>query len=258
MTAVCSWCLFAQTKVDTLTNEKIVNLSKIGLEPSVIIKKIQSSITKFDVSTDALIILNKNGVDGKVINEMMKVNDNQAANEDLKDLNNPNVWHKEGIYYWDQSDKETRLKLLKPTPIGNFASGGGGYGGYGGRSSSASLAEPTSNFQIYEANPTFYFYLKVNKESSFESSSPNDVTLVKLIVKKDKRIFIIGKSSHSNYGGSSSSGIPEKDQVRFESTEINDGIYKIHFSESLSNGEYGFLYGGRNNMKIMDFTIIKD
>ena len=62
----------AQTKVDTLTNAKVIKLSQLGLQPSVIINKIQSSYPYFDVSTDALINLSENGVSADVINEMMK------------------------------------------------------------------------------------------------------------------------------------------------------------------------------------------
>lgn len=41
---------YAQNNDDILTNETIIQLTKIGLQPSVIINKIQTSITKFDVS----------------------------------------------------------------------------------------------------------------------------------------------------------------------------------------------------------------
>lgn len=61
----------AQTKVDTLTNKKVIQLSKIGLQPTVIVNKVKTSITNFDVSTDALIDLSTNGVAPEVINEMM-------------------------------------------------------------------------------------------------------------------------------------------------------------------------------------------
>ena len=66
---------FAQNNnEDILTNQTIIQLTKIGLQPSVIISKIRTSATKFDVSTDALINLGNNAVASDVINEMIKVN----------------------------------------------------------------------------------------------------------------------------------------------------------------------------------------
>ena len=58
-------------KVDTLNNEKIIRLSKMGLQPSVLITKIQTSYSLFDVSADGLITLSDSGVHADVINEMI-------------------------------------------------------------------------------------------------------------------------------------------------------------------------------------------
>ena len=59
----------AQVK-DTLTNAKIVQLTKIGLAPSIIINKIKTSVNLFDVSTNSLIDLSNNKVATDVINEI--------------------------------------------------------------------------------------------------------------------------------------------------------------------------------------------
>ena len=58
---------------DTLTNAKIIQLTKLGLQPSVILLKMHSSVTHFDVSTDALVNLSTNSVSTDVINEMMNM-----------------------------------------------------------------------------------------------------------------------------------------------------------------------------------------
>jgi len=64
----------AQTNSDTLTNDKVILLLKAGLQPSLIITKIKTSITRFDVTTDDLIKLNSSGVPSEVINAMINPN----------------------------------------------------------------------------------------------------------------------------------------------------------------------------------------
>ncbi|MBV6442661.1 MAG: hypothetical protein DYG98_05545 [Haliscomenobacteraceae bacterium CHB4] len=94
--------LSAQTKVDTLTNVQIIQLSKIGLQPSVIINKIQTSINNFDVSTDGLIALSKEGVAAEIINEMVKSNaQTQKEVAGQKDMRDPKTMRKSGIYYYN-------------------------------------------------------------------------------------------------------------------------------------------------------------
>ena len=70
----------AQTKTDTLTNEGVLKLLKVGLQSDVIITKIRTSAVKFDVSTDALIKLNSAGVPGDIIQAMINPAGNVADN----------------------------------------------------------------------------------------------------------------------------------------------------------------------------------
>lgn len=54
-----------------LTNADVLALSKAGLEKAIIISKIRSSETKFDVSTEALIRLKSEGIDAEIIATML-------------------------------------------------------------------------------------------------------------------------------------------------------------------------------------------
>ncbi|MCX6285692.1 MAG: hypothetical protein NTY96_01080 [Bacteroidetes bacterium] len=246
----------AQSKVDTLTNAKIIQLSKIGLQSSVIINKIQSSYTLFDVSTDAIINLSQKGVSSEVINEMMKSNNSKqseiASKEDNK---NPNAMHKNGIYYYNPANSEKPLSKLDPVKV-SYETHSGGYGGYGGSSTTANLNGVESKLKIYDNNPTFYFYFddKGNGSDWFESTSPNEFELAKLIVKKDKRYCKVGGASSGFMSSSENSGIPEKDKIPFEYEKIQDGIYKIKFGKPLKPGEYCFVYSS-NSYKVFDFGI---
>jgi hypothetical protein len=60
---------FAQTEI--LNNSQIIEMSKVGLIQEVILKKIENSQSKFDVSTNALVELKKSGVGDEVISAMI-------------------------------------------------------------------------------------------------------------------------------------------------------------------------------------------
>jgi hypothetical protein len=62
--------ILAQT--ETLTNSQVVEMSKIGLDKQVILKKINDSLSDFDVSTNALIELKKANVADEVISLMLE------------------------------------------------------------------------------------------------------------------------------------------------------------------------------------------
>jgi len=260
---------YAQNNDDILTNETIIQLTKIGLQPSVIINKIQTSITKFDVSTDALIKLSNNSVSSEVINEMIKVNTNHKSIEvTQKDANNPNAMHSPGIYYYNPNDPEKQLKRVDPTVVGSTETHGASYYGYGGGGSISKISGGDSKLQLNDQSPTFYFYFENNASPMINNwwfavaTSPNEFALVKLIEKKDSRSFQTGKvSSGGGYSGSSS-GIPEKVKVPFDYTEIAEGIYSVTFKQPLKSGEYCFVYASSapdrySNNKIFDFGILK-
>src|SRR5262245_26201293 len=59
---------FAQ---EVLNNQTVVEMVKAGLSERVVVAKIRTSPTNFDVGTDALIALTKNGVPEKVIEAML-------------------------------------------------------------------------------------------------------------------------------------------------------------------------------------------
>ncbi|HEY8559867.1 MAG TPA: hypothetical protein VIL74_05660 [Pyrinomonadaceae bacterium] len=66
-------------KTETLTNAVVVEMTKIGLDKEIILKKINDSRAAFDVSASALIELKKEGVADEVIALMLEKN--QAAPE---------------------------------------------------------------------------------------------------------------------------------------------------------------------------------
>src|SRR5688572_14255818 len=73
ISAVClgaSLNAFAQP--ETLTNNDIVSLVKAGLSTSIIVNKIRTSKTDFDLTTDGLIGLKQAGVTDEVVGAMFE------------------------------------------------------------------------------------------------------------------------------------------------------------------------------------------
>jgi hypothetical protein len=68
---------FAQT--ETLTNTQIVDMIKAGLSQEIILNKIKSTSTNFDISTNALIDLKGAGVGDAVITQMIETAKNLPA-----------------------------------------------------------------------------------------------------------------------------------------------------------------------------------
>lgn len=251
-------CASAQ-KYDTLYNKTIISLTKMGLPAQIIISKIRTSVTSFDVSLNGLSDLSSNGVSGDVIVEMIKVNDkaNTQASEEVNS-NEPTAMHSPGIYFYNPEDKENPLKKVDAFGV-NYHTSSGGYGGYGGSSTTANLTGDESNLEINNASPVFYFYFNnsTNNQSDwYASSSPKEFFLVKLtvIVKKKLRLFKVGGSSSGMFSSSSSSVIPEKIKVQFDYIKVKEDIYKVTFKVPLEAGEYCFAFAN-NTFKVFDFGI---
>ena len=274
-------CVNAQdmpaTKTETLDNKTVISLTKIGLPPTTIISKIKTSAANFDVSIDALINLQSNNVNGEVINEMIK-RDELAKKEALKTMNssNPNEMHAPGIYYYNPNNKEKPVIKVDAAVIGSNqvkSSNAGAFVPYGGfipstSEGKSSLSNAHAHLEISEPNPVFYFYFEHNDLPDANgwwfatATSPNEFVLVELYDDKNNgnRYFKTGSSKSGIGGESSSSGIPEKDKVSFDYTQVSEGIYKVTFSKPLAKSDYCFVYGSSapktyNNNKVFDFYI---
>lgn len=261
----------AQVRVDTLTNEKVTTLSKIGLEPSVIINKIQTSYTLFDVSTDGLIQLSNNGVPAEVINEMMKAAQQIAiAEANQQDMDDPLTHRATGIYYYNPEEETKKMRRVDPNVVSTSQAGGVGISiagsvtrGLANEKLKSSLSGRESRLQIWETSPVFYFYFENNSNPHADSwffataTSPNEFVLVELDTKKDSREFVVARGNA--FGNSM--GIPDKQKVSFDYEEVEQGIYKVFFKEPIRKGEYCFLYASSmpsnySNDKVFDFGIL--
>lgn len=255
---------------DTLTNAKVIQLAKIGLEPSIIIGKMKTSVNIFDVSTDGLIALSSNGVSAEIINEMMKIDtEAKTAMANQKDMKDPKSMRTPGIYYLDPADEVKPIKRVDPSVISSnkvSASGIAISGPFIQTSPTeklkSTLAGGKSRLEITATNPVFYFYFENSSNPNADSwffataTSPNEFALVKLTEKGKSREMIVATANSFQ----ESSGVSDKVKVSFDYVEEAEGVYKVFFKEPLKEGEYCFLYAStipsrQSNDKVFDFGI---
>ena len=255
---------------DTLTNQKIVQLSELGLAPGAIITKIQSSAVDFDVSIEGLTVLKNQNVHSDVISEMITAQSKADAAETRKqDLNDPKTMRSKGIYYFNATDSAHRFTSVDATVVSNSQSGGAGTAiaqgltyGLSKAKSKSTLSGTESHLQLKDSMPVFYFYFDSTAQSNttawwfMGASTPNEFALVKLKVTRTGREMTVG--SANAYG--QTSGIDEKQKIRFEYLQIAPRIYKVVPSTKLEKGEYCFVYTGSvpsiyANNKVFDFGV---
>jgi hypothetical protein len=244
-------------------------LFKKGLGAGIIINKIKTSKTNFDVSTDALIQLKTDGIPDEIVASMVEYAG--SSENAVTDENNPLSRHSSGIYYFNPLDSIKRLARLDPTVVSSNKQGGFGTAvaqhytsGLVNSNSVSSISGSNARKQLRDPNPVFYFYFDKNKSGLNQTtnwwfmtaSSPNEFALVSMRPKKDSREIVIGQSNA--YG--SSMGINEKQKVSFDYEEVAENIYKVVMRGSLKPGEYCFMFTGATpsvykNDKVFDFGI---
>ena len=231
----------------------------MGLSSSIIINKIKTSKSSFDLSTDALIALKQGKVSDEVINSMIE---KQAAGNETGNAASDSITNKmqeSGIYNYNvQGATYTRLDPTLVTGTKNSST-------LTGIKSKSILDGGESNLQT-DKSPVFYFYFGKNSESKLNTTSasnsapvnefvammqanspiaksnqaysPNDFKLIKLDKTKKSRSFETGKISA--FGGSTN-GV-SKNITSFKFEAISTNLYKVYFPLGLPDGEYCFIY----------------
>lgn len=268
---------FAQDEI--ITNDEVISLSKAGLNSSIIVDKIRTSKSKFDLSTDALIKLKKAGISDDIVGAMLAAKTgtstmtttnqtNNMSGNAAGDPNDPMSPHGYGLYLFEEKDGVRKMTQLAPNVSAQNRTGGGFTAavtpfGLGKRKTKANLPGTTANLQLKEANPVFYFYLDVKSgglnTSSGIPSTPSEFALVRFNVRSDNREVTIAKSNA--YG--SKGGLSDEYVVNYMAQDLGNGIFKVTPKTTLTNGEYGFylLNSGNSNAsaaigaKFFDFGV---
>jgi hypothetical protein len=261
----------AQSDGAILTNRSVIELVQDKLPEEVIITKIQTSKTNFDVSTNGLVALNKAGVPASIIKTMMTPANNSLSEKAAAgDPNDPLIDHDAGIYiYHKTSGGKRKLDELEPTVYSQGKSGGVFASamtyGIAKVKWKAVVRSPHAAMSTIDADAVFYFYFEEKgaglSHSSFGTSTPNEFTLLRFDVKKAERETIV---MQANAFGAQS-GSQDKATVQFTFTKLRPGVYKVTPNAPMHPGEYCFLSaqmggafapGAAAANKLFDFGIV--
>lgn len=242
--------VFAQ---DEMTNEEVISLTKAGLSSSIIVGKIKSSKTKFDLSTDSLIKLKQAGVGDDVVGAMLEAKSGKpvggttsSAGTDSGDPNDPASKHGYGIYLYEEKDGVRKMTRLNPNVSAQNRTGGAFTAsvtpfGLGKVKTKTNLPGRNAALQINATNPVFYFYLDVSSggmnTSSGIPSTPNEFTLVRFNQRSDNREVTIAKSN--SWGGKG--GLSDEYVVGLKAEDLGNGTFRVTATSDLKKGEYGFM-----------------
>ena len=250
-------CFAANTQVfaqdETMTNAEVISLVKAGLSKQIIINKIRTSKSNFDLSTDALIKLKTAKVDDDIVTAMLEAKSGKTMTNtptgngtgtSNSDPNDPLSPHNVGIYVYTEQNGQRKMSEMEPNVVTQTRAGGmfGSAMTYGIMKVKVKAKVPgtTANMQISETRPVFYFYLN-EKDNSMRAvkafpANINQFQLVKFHVKDKGREVTVGKVNA--FGGKY--GISDEYLVEFSFEKIADGIFKVTPKAPLANGEYGF------------------
>src|SRR5499426_2699194 len=226
--------LFAATSLtaqEVLTNDSLIALKKAGLSDSIIISKIKSSQTKFDVSTKGLIGLKNAGMSDQVIEAVVNAGSSPpaaaapaaapaapAAAAVAPAASRETIVHLIGA---------KSVELVPANASMEFSTG------FFDSKSELVLKGKKATYRIADKKPVFY-----------STWSGNDAPLVRLKPGSDHddRNLKISSGSFAPFGGSVKYGVRSEDKVDLESAERDSrGLYKLTPKEPLKPGEYGFV-----------------
>lgn len=281
LSIVTMLCLAAVSSVsaqdEVMTNDEVISLTKAGLAGSVIIGKIRTSKSNFDMSTDALIKLKQSGVSDDVVGAMLEAKNGRAAMAGPSgaapvaatgDPNDPLSKKNYGIYLFEERDGQRKMTQLQPNVSAQNRTGGMFTAsvtpfGLGKVKTKTNLPGRNADLQIKSTTPVFYFYLDntsggLNTASGIPST-PNEFTLVRFNQRSDNREVTIAKSN--SWGGKG--GLSDEYVVPLQAEDLGNGIFKVTPSIELKKGEYGFylLNSGNSNTaagvgaKFFDFGV---
>lgn len=260
---------------ETMKNSDVVSLVKAGLSSSIIIDKIRTSKSDFDLSTDALILLKQAGVPDDVVGAMLAAktgaktsSEPASSGASNADPNDPLSPHDYGIYMFEEKDGSKKMTQMMPTVSQQNRTGGGFTAsitpfGLGKVKTKANLPGTAAKLQFGSPRPVFYFYLD-NKTGGLNTASgipatPSEFALIRFNIRSDNREVTIAKANA--YGAKG--GLSDEYVVEFNAEDLGNGIFKVTPKTDLKNGEYAFylLNSGNSNAsaavgaKFFDFGV---
>lgn len=245
---------------EVMTNDQVIELTKAGLSQSIIIGKIRTSKTSFDLSTDSLIRLKQAGVSDEIVAAMLEAKSGKSTAAATSssaggDPNDPMSKHNYGIYLYEESGGVRKMTQLQPNVSAQNRTGGGFTAavtpfGLGKVKTKANLPGRNASLQITSTNPVFYFYLDTSSgglnTSSGVPSTPNEFTLVRFNQRSDNREVTIAKVN--SWGGKG--GLSDEYVVPLKAEDLGNGIFRVTATSELRKGEYGFYLVNSGNSNV--------
>lgn len=236
-----------------MNNDEVITLTKAGLNPTLIVGKIKTSKTDFDLSTDSLIKLKQAGVTDDVVAAMLEAKSGKSISaapaavqgRASGDPNDPMAPHTYGIYIYEMKDGQPKMTQLQPNVSAQNRTGGGFTAavtpfGLGKMKTKANLPGRNASLQITDTLPVFYFYLDTTSgglnTASGIPSTPNEFTLVRFNQRSDNREVTIAKTN--SWG--SKGGLSDEYVVALKAEDMGNGVFKVTPQGDLKKGEYGF------------------
>lgn len=265
----CALGVGAQPDGAVMTNDEVIMLAKAGLSPSIIVAKIRSEKSNFDLSTDSLIKLKQAGVTDDILAAMLEAKSGKSVTSGTSaaDPNDPAAKHNYGIYLFEEKAGTRKMTQLLPQVSAQNRTGGLFTSsityGISKVKVKSNLPGRNATLQIADNSPVFYFYLDVSSgglnTASGIPSNTNEFALIRFNQRDDNREVTIGKSNA--FGGKG--GLSDEYVVAFTAVDLGNGVFKVTPSAPLQKGEYGFylLNSGNSNAsaavgaKFFDFGV---
>ncbi len=238
-----------------LTNNSIAEMVRAGLPEEVIIAKVQTSASSFDLSTNGLVALTQSGVNGNILRAMLLTERNgrpasapaQTA-PGMMEQNSPDAPHEAGIYMYVHTTQGPRMILMEPSVYvrgkmtGAFTTAI--TEGIAKTRWKAVLRGEKAGVRTVDPAASFYFYFEKTRSGlshvDYGTTNPNEFTLLRLDVKKSSREVVMMSGNYYT----AATGLDEKKAVPFNVERIRPGVYRVTPAEPLTPGEYGFIGSG--------------
>ncbi|HEY4908203.1 MAG TPA: hypothetical protein VIJ73_01795 [Methylomirabilota bacterium] len=229
-------CLFllavSATAQEMLTNDSVIAMKKAGLSDAVILAKIRSSQSKFDVSTQSLVSLKQAGLSDQVIEAMVGAKGPggsaltapggaAGAARASGAVGFPSVRESVFHYRGDQYIELTAAAASIETNTQFFST-----------KSEIVLKGRKAAYRVSEREPVF-----------FSMWAPNEAPLVRLKPgdDHDDRNLKISSGAFMPFGGTHKQGVRDEDKIDVDAEKDPRGFYRIKPKKALDAGEYGFI-----------------
>jgi hypothetical protein len=231
---------------EVLTNDSVIQMVKGGLPEAVVVAKIKSTATKFDLKTDSLVALKKAGVSDKVLEAMVAAGSGSASpTTAMPAAPGPAVaagaLKNQDVIYQLVAGKFVEMFATSANLETNMA--------FFQSKSEVVLEGKKAQFRTTEKQPVF-----------LSTYSSTDAPLVRLKQGDDHndRNLKIGSGAFMPFGGTQKMGVRNEDKIAVSIERDPRGFYKVTPSAPLVPGEYGFILAtgfGAGSGKIYDFGV---